>query len=120
MTARRLRPLLIAACFVAANVAAQSYRVVDLATLAQGYTVVIRGPNSAGEGSGGGMLDKTQGGSKGRRALLFEINGARQVAEPAASDNAALFGLNDVGGYVGSYNTQTAVRAFAGTRGGAS
>ena len=61
MIARRVRLLLIAACFVAANAAAQTYRVVDLATLAQGYATVVRGPNSAGAGSGSGILDGTQG-----------------------------------------------------------
>ena len=120
MIARKVRPLLIAACFVAANAAAQTYRVVDLATLSQGYATVVRGPNSAGAGSGGGILDGAQGTRGGRRALLFEIDGARQVAEPAESDSAVVFGLNDAGGYVGSFNTQTGVRAFAGTRAGAS
>ena len=119
MSARKVGTLLIVACFVAANAAAQTYTVVDLATLAPGYATVVRGPNSAGEGSGGGILDSAQGTRQGRRALLFEINGARQIAEPARSDNAVIFGLNDAGGYVGSFNTQTGVRAFVGTRAGA-
>ena len=118
MTAKKLSPLLIAACLVAANAAAQTYKAVELATLAQGFATVVRGPNSAGAGSGRRRASRHAECAGGQRGLLFEIDGAKHVAVPGEGDST-VFGLNDAGGYVGTFSTQTGVRAFAGTRAGA-
>ena len=105
--------------FWAATAAAQTYSVVDLATLAQGNAAVVRGPNGAGAGVGGGHL-VGQGGATGpRRGLLFEGGTAQFISGLAGSDDTVVFGLNEAGGLVGTSNTETAVRGFVGTKQGA-
>lgn len=114
-----LGALLIAITLFGANAAAAAtYTVVDLATLSQGSASVVRGPNSAGVAVGGGTLVGAST-SGPRRGLLFQ-NGtpARQLTGLAGSDDTTVFSLNDAGGFVGSSNTQTGVRAFAGTQAG--
>lgn len=111
-------PLVISAMLLAgANAVAQTYTVVDLATLEQGSSVVVNGPNSTGTAVGGGKLAGT---GNPRSGLLFQNPPAvRQITGLPGSDYATVFGLNDAGGFVGSSNTATAARAFAGTLTGA-
>ena len=99
-----------------AGAGAQTYRVVDLATLAQGNAAVVHGPNTAGAGVGGGTL-AGMGGQ--RRGLLFGAGAARPIPGLTESDDTTVYGLNDTGALVGASNTGTAVRAFAGTQAGA-
>lgn len=116
-TSRYVGLLLITSLFACGVASAQSYRLVDLATLAQGNTVV-RGPNSAGSAVGGGRL-VVDGRAVGQReGLLFEIGAALPINGLPRSDYTTVFGLNDLGGLVGSGNSATAARAFAATRTG--
>lgn len=110
--------LIFAASLLGANAAAQTYRLVDLSTLSQGNAAVVRGPNGAGTGVGGGTVVVPRGVPGQRRGLLFEGGAVQQIAGLADSDDTVIFGINDAGGFVGASNTRTAVRAFAGTRGG--
>ncbi|MBW3656220.1 MAG: hypothetical protein KY444_08935, partial [Gemmatimonadetes bacterium] len=97
---------------------AQSYTVVDLATLSPGLATIVRGPNSGGRGVGGGHLPN-RGLSGERRGLLFERGVPPQaLAGLPGTDDTTIFGVNDTGAYVGSSNAATAVRGFAGQRGG--
>lgn len=109
-----------AASLVAANATAATYKVVEIAKLDQGTPAVVRGLNSAGVAAGGGKDSSIRGPNRGRRGLLFR-NGiaALPIDGPAGSDSTTVFGLNDSGGFVGTSNTPTAVRAFAGTSAGA-
>lgn len=114
----RLIPAMLLLC--GAGATAQIYRVVDLATLAQGNAAVVHGPNTAGAGVGGGTL-AGQGSSAGgqRRGILFGLGAARQISGLPDSDDTTLYGLNDTGALVGASNTATALRAIAGTQSGA-
>lgn len=111
--------LIIAASFLGANVGAQTYRLVELSTLSQGNATVVRGPNGQGIGVGGGAVVGARAGSGQRRGLIFESGAVEQIAGLADSDDTVIFGLNDSGSFVGASNARTAVRGFAGTRGGA-
>src|SRR4051794_18323771 len=97
---------------------AQTYRVVDLATLAQGNAAVVRGPNLKGEGVGGGTLAGSGAGGQ-RKGLLLAAQASRQIAGLANTDDTIVYGQNDSGDLVGSSNTESALRAFAGTQAGA-
>jgi probable HAF family extracellular repeat protein len=111
--------LVPALSMLAGNAAAQSYRVVDMATLAPGSSVVVRGPNTAGLAVGGGRL-VANGSTLPRVGLLFQSGAAaQQIVGFAGSDNTTVFGVNDAGSIVGSSNTATAVRAFIDTLAGA-
>jgi probable HAF family extracellular repeat protein len=97
--------------------AAPSFTLVDLARLRQGEASVIRPPNNQGRAAGSGRLLDERGGG-GRRGLLFN-GGPQQIAGPGGGENATIFRINDNGDFVGSANTATAVRAFAGNAAGA-
>jgi probable HAF family extracellular repeat protein len=104
----------------AAQAIAATYSVVDLGTLAQGSSTVVRGPNLTGTAVGGGRLAQP-GQSVGLPAgLVFERGATQTVAVPAGRDLASVLGVNDAGTLVGAANGPTAVRAFSGTRAGAS
>jgi probable HAF family extracellular repeat protein len=106
--------LLISAMSLFGNAAAQTYQLVDLATLAPGSSVVVRGPNTAGLAVGGGRLVGTA--TSGRDGLLFRSGATAQpIVGLPGSDYTNVFGVNDPGTIVGSSNTATAVRAFVGT-----
>ena len=110
--------LVPAMMLIAANAAAQTYRLVDLAALTPGSSVVVRGPNSAGLAVGGGRL--VAGSTSGRVGLLFRSGAAAQpIVGLPGTDYTNVFGVNDAGTIVGSSNTATAVRAFARTPAGA-
>jgi len=111
--------LIFAATLLGDHAAAQTYRLIDLATLSQGNATVVRGPNDAGIGVGGGAVVSPRGTSGERRGLLFESGAVQQIAGLSGSDDTVLFGVNDAGGFVGASNAPTAVRGFAGTRAGA-
>src|SRR5215208_4223938 len=102
---------------IGASAAAAAYTVVELATLSQGMATVVRGPNSAGVAVGAGRLVSAGSVSGGRRGLVFRgAGGVQQITGFADSDDAAVFAINDVGTFVGSSNTATAIRAFIGTQ----
>jgi probable HAF family extracellular repeat protein len=109
--------LLIAAMsLIGVNAAAATYNLVELGTLSQGAWAVVRGPNSAGVAVGGGKL---VGATNDRSGLVFQSGSAvRQIAGPAGTEDATVYGVNDAGGIVGSSNTATALRAFAATQAG--
>jgi probable HAF family extracellular repeat protein len=113
-----LGALLLVAIFLSpAYSAAPTYTVIDLATLSQGTPSVVRGPNGAGVAVGGGTVVGSASGP--RRGLLFQSGtSARQIAGLPGSDDTTVYGLNDAGAVVGSSNTTTGVRAFAGTSAG--
>lgn len=102
---------------VAGHAAAATYTVVDLATLAQATSTVVRGPNAAGTAVGGGRLLGPSG--TARSGLVFERSGVLPVDGLPGSDRTNVLGANDVGLFVGAANTATAVRGFALLRGGA-
>jgi probable HAF family extracellular repeat protein len=110
--------LLISAIWlISGNAAGQTYRVVDLATLAPGTSVVIHGPNSSGLAVGGGRVLGAP--SRERIGLVFEGGAAPQpIIGLPGSDYTNVLGVNDAGSIVGSSNTATAVRGFSGTRAG--
>lgn len=100
----------------AANVAAATYTVIDLATLSPGSVAVVRGLNIAGVAVGGGNPAGANATAGPRVGLVFQKGAvARQVTGLPGSDDTTIFGLNDNGGFVGASNTATAVRAFAST-----
>lgn len=95
---------------------AATYDVVDLATLAQGTSTIVRGPNLGGVAVGGGRL-AGQAGSR-RQGLVFERGAVRAVPGLPGSDYSNVLGANDLGRLVGAANGATAVRAFAATGAG--
>jgi probable HAF family extracellular repeat protein len=100
--------------FIGRSSSAITYLVVDLGTLEQGSTAVVRGPNAAGDAVGGGRV------AGARRGFLFAGGGVLEIRGLSGSDYTTVFGINDVGDtVVGSSNTTTAVRAFRATRTGA-
>jgi uncharacterized membrane protein len=102
--------------FLAANVAAATFTVIDLATLSQGSVAVVRGLNIAGVAGGGGNPAGPGATSGPRVGLVFQSGAVpRRVTGLPGSDDTTIFGLNDNGGFVGASNTATAVRAFAST-----
>jgi probable HAF family extracellular repeat protein len=121
---RRLNVRLIArfaipAIFLASSTAwAASYAVIDLATLAQGSTIVVRGPNGAGKAVGFGKALSQTGLVAEPRGLVFDHGTVQQIAGLPGSDGTTVFGINDVGAIVGGSNTASAVRAFVSTSGG--
>src|SRR5262245_31133977 len=106
--------IVVVMLFTGRSSSAVTYLVVDLATLEQGTTVVVRGPNAAGDAVGGGRV------AGARRGLLFTRGGVQEIRGLSGSDYTTVLGINDVGDTaVGSSNTPTAVRAFRTTRTGA-
>lgn len=103
-----------------AGAGAQTFRVIDLATLAQGNAAVVHGPNVAGAAVGAGTLASVRSAGGQRQGLWFESGATRLVNGPAGSDDTVIHGLNDSGGLVGSANTPDSLRAFSGTLSGAS
>lgn len=102
----------------AASATAATYNVIDVATLSQETAVVVRGANSSGVTAGGGKLIGEKA-AIGRRGLLLRSGaGALQIPGLADSDDTVVFGVNDAGGFVGSSNMATSLRAFAGAVGG--
>jgi probable HAF family extracellular repeat protein len=115
----------VACCFAAAvsfagaTATAQTYRMVELATLAQGNASIVRGPNGAGTGAGGGHLVDARSASGQRRGLVFEPGSTQQITGLAPGEDTVVFGINDTGALVGTSNTALAIRGFVGTRAGA-
>lgn len=102
--------LLLTTFLIGSAASAITYTVIDLATLAQGATVVVRGPNGAGDAVGGGRV------AGARRGLIFTRGGLFQVNDLTGSDYTTAFGFNDAGAVVGASNTATSVRAFLTTQ----
>jgi probable HAF family extracellular repeat protein len=105
--------LALALCVVAGPASAGPYTLIDLATLDEGATVVVRGVNGGGTAVGGGRV----GGS--RRGLLFTQAGLQAVDGLDGSDYSVVFDINDLGAVVGGSNAPTAARAFVRPRAGA-
>src|SRR5262245_64429287 len=105
--------VVLATLFIRPSSSATTYLVVDVATIDQGSSVVVRGPNVAGDAVGGGRV------AGARRGLLFTRGGLQEISGLSGSDYTTVFGINDVGeAAVGSSNSITAVRAFRTTRTG--
>jgi probable HAF family extracellular repeat protein len=106
--------IVVVTLFIGRSSSAITYVVVDLATIEQGSTAVVRGPNAAGDAVGGGRV------AGARRGLLFTRGGVQEISGFSGSDYTTVFGIDDVGAVaVGSSNTTTAARAFRTTRAGA-
>lgn len=103
-----------------ASQAVAAYSIIELGRLAQGTSTVVRGPNLVGTAVGGGRLAQPGQSTGLPAALVFERGATQPVAGPAGTSYASLLGVNDAGTVVGAANGPTAVRAFAGTRAGAS
>ena len=93
---------------------AAPYTIIDLATLDEGATAVVRGVNGGGTAVGAGRLSGV------RRGLLFRSTGLQTLDGFAGSDYTVAFGINDLGAVVGGSNGASAVRAFLRTPDGAS
>ena len=102
----------LALCLVGGPSSAAPYTVIDLATLDEGATVVVRGVNGGGTAVGGGRV----GGA--RRGLLFTQGGLQAVDGLDGSDYSVVFDINELGAVVGGSNGPAAARAFLRTRGG--
>src|SRR5262249_22362631 len=105
--------VVLATLFIRPSSSATTYLVVDVATIDQGSSVVVRGPNVAGDAVGGGRV------AGARRGLLFTRGGLQEISGLSGSDYTTVFGINHVGDTVGSSNTADALRAFRNTRAGA-
>ena len=109
-------PLLLFA--VAGSAAAVSYTVTDLATLAEGTTMVIRGPNSDGVASGGGKVVGANRSIASQKGLLMAPGQLSRIDGFVGSDYTNVMSVNKAGTFVGGANTTTGIRAFRGTRDG--
>jgi probable HAF family extracellular repeat protein len=89
---------------------AVTYTAINLGTVEQGSTAVVRGPNAAGTAVGAGRIAGM------RRGLLFARGGLREIA--GLGDYTTVFGINDGDDVVGGSNTATAIRAFRQTAAG--
>lgn len=103
----------LALSLVGVPASAAPYALVDLATLDEGTTVVVRGVNGGGTAVGAGRV------SGARRGLLFTRAGPQVVDGLAGSDHSTVFGINDLGAVVGGSNAPTAARGFLRTADGA-
>lgn len=103
---------LAALLLTAAASAEAAFNLVDLATLAQGTSAVVRGPNAAGRAVGGGRLQQGASPAVTRQGLLFQASGVVPVQGPDNSDFVTVFGINDLGALVGSSNTAAGVQGF--------
>lgn len=108
-----LRRAGLAALLLTAAVSAEAaFDLVDLATLAQGTSAVVRGPNTASRAVGGGRLQQGASPAVTRQGLLFQASGVVPVQGPDNSDFVTVFGINDLGALVGGFNTAAGVQAF--------
>lgn len=90
--------------------AASAYNAIELATLPEGSSRVVRGANDDGEIVGAGRL-----GSR-LRGFLLSGGALQSIAEFPSSDYSAAFGINNLGETVGTANTATGTRAFRSLR----
>ena len=90
--------LSLAACLVASPASAARYTLIDLATLDEGATVVVRGVNAGGTAVGAGRV------AGARRGLLFTPEGVQAVDGLEGSDYSVVFDINDLGAVVGGAN----------------
>jgi len=97
--------LLLLSVASATPVAAQ-YVPIELVTLPQGTSNVVRAVNDGGE-----VAAATSG-----RAVLLTRTGLQLFQDPAATDYSVALGINAAGETVGFFNTTSAVRAFRGLR----
>lgn len=118
--ARRPLSLLLAGACAAltGHAVAATYTLVNLATLAQGTSTVVRGANGAGTAVGGGQLVAPV--ASARTGLVFERAGVLRPGGLPGNDFTNVLGANDLGVFVGAFNADVAVRAFSVPRTGAS
>ena len=107
-------PAVVALSLTAAAASAQTYTVVDVATIDEASTVVVRGVKAGETAVGGGRL------TGARRALLFGRGGVSDFEGLPGTDNTIAFGINDQDDVVGGANADNGTRAFLRTRTGAS
>lgn len=97
----------------------QAFRLLELGTLSEGTSIVVRGPNLAGAAVGGGRPVLAGRIASARQGLLFEAAGLAVIGGFRRDEYTTVFGINDAGQLVGSSNAERAVRAFTVARGGA-
>jgi len=87
-----------------------AYRVVDIGTLQQGASSLLRGINNAGDVAGGS-------GTFGKGHRAFVLSSTQIEAIPSSADYSAGYAINDAGHVTGSLNTGNSVRGFVWARG---
>ena len=92
---------------------AAGYTVIDLGTLEEGNSILVRALNNNSEAAGASVS------GAGPRGFVVGKGRIDRIPVFAGSDHGSARGINDSGEIVGSSNTQTSVRAFRTTRGGA-
>src|SRR5437763_8902236 len=80
------------------------YTVVDLGTLEEGNSIVVRGLNNNGEATGASVS------GRGHRGFVVARGRIDRAGVRAGGDHSVVRGINDAGDIVGSANTLTAVR----------
>src|SRR5204862_1128218 len=90
-----------------------SYTVVDLGTLEEGNSIVVRGLNNNGEATGSSVSGSAHRGFVVARGRIDRL-GVRP-----GGGHSIVRGINDAGEVVGSANRYTDVRALHGCGGGA-
>jgi probable HAF family extracellular repeat protein len=90
---------------------AATYAVVELDTLPEGTTRVVRGLNDAEEVVGGAKV-----GRLGKRGFFLTRAGKQAIPALPDGDYGTAFGINEKGEVVGSANAGVAVRAFRSLR----
>src|ERR1700720_831433 len=99
--------LLLLPMFVPGRVSlagAARYTVVDLGTLEEGNSIVVRGLNNNGEATGASVS------GRGHRGFVVARGRLDRTGVRAGGDHSVVRGINDAGDIVGSANTPTAVR----------
>ncbi len=86
------------------------YTAVEVGTLAEGSSRVVRAVNDGGEIVGGAPRDR------GHRGFLLNGVGPQEIAGLPGSDYSLALGINKLGRVVGSANTATGLRAFRSQR----
>ncbi len=84
-----LAPAVVALSLATAAASAQTYTVVDVATIDEASTVVVRGVKAGETAVGGGRL------TGARRGLLFGRGGVSDFEGLPGTDNTIAFGIND-------------------------
>jgi len=101
---------LIAAMVLPVRVFAQPpYTAVDIATVPEGSSRVVRGVNDAGDVVGGARIASRQ------QAFAVRNGQLGVFADLSGTDYSVAMGINELGEIVGSANAGTAVRAFRST-----
>ncbi len=87
-----------------------AYTAVEVGTLGEGSSRVVRAVNEGGEIAGGAPRDR------GQRGFLLNGVGPQEIAGLPGSDYSVALGINKLGRVVGSANTSFGLRAFRSQR----